>query len=144
MRILGRGLAVLVLGVIAQGVVPAPLPAEAAKGDMTTVYLVLLKKGPKWSAAETADSKAIQEAHMANIRRMWEEKKLILAGPTDDPADLRGVFVLKAASAEEAQSLASTDPAVKAGRLIATVYPWWVDKRALPEAGSYCTPSQGK
>lgn len=142
MKLLGRRLAMLVLGSMAMGVA-APLPAGAAEGDMTTVYLVLLKKGPKWSAEKTDSSKAIQEAHMANIRRMWEEKKLIIAGPTEDP-DLRGIFVLQAASVEEARSLAATDPAVKAGRLTVTVYPWWVEKRALPEAGSYCTPPPDK
>jgi uncharacterized protein YciI len=122
----------------------APAPAPAAGGNMTTVYLVLLRKGPAWTPEETPATRAIQESHMANIRRMWQDHKLIIAGPTDDPADLRGVFVFKAASVEEARALAATDPAVKAGRLAATVYPWWVDRRALPEAGSYCTTETAK
>jgi hypothetical protein len=33
---------------------------------------------------------------------------------------------------------------VKAGRLVAVVYPWWVEKGALPEAGDYCTPPEKK
>lgn len=109
-----------------------------------TVYLVLLRKGPAWTAVETPATKEIQEAHMANIRRMWREQKLIVAGPTEDPADLRGVFVFKVSSLDEAQALAATDPAVKAGRLVATVYPWWVESRALPEAGRYCTAASGQ
>jgi uncharacterized protein YciI len=121
-----------------------PGPAMAEESRMMTVYLVLLKKGPAWTPEVTPATKAVQEAHMANIRRMWQEQKLVVAGPTEDAADLRGVFVFKVASLEAAKALAATDPAVKAGRLVAEVYPWWVDKRALPEAGSYCTPTAGK
>jgi uncharacterized protein YciI len=75
---------------------------------------------------------------MANIRAMWEAKKLIVAGPFGDDGDLRGVFLFQVASLEEAKALAATDPAVKAGRLAVEIHPWWVEKRALPESGSYC------
>jgi len=141
MRLLRSVVISLALVAVLPGAVSRPSPAE---GDMTTVYLVLLKKGTAWTAEETDATKALQEAHMANIRKMWQDRKLIVAGPTEDPAGLRGVFVFKAASLDEAKALAATDPAVKAGRLMATVYPWWVEKRALPEAGSYCTPAPGK
>ena len=46
---------------------------------------------------------------------------------------------MQAASPEEAQSLAATDPAIKAGRLAPEIHPWRVEKAALPEAGSYCS-----
>jgi uncharacterized protein YciI len=105
---------------------------------MGTVYLVLLKKGPAWTAQETPGTQAVQEAHMANIRAMWEAKKLIIAGPLGDDADIRGVFLFQVSSLEEATALAASDPAVKAGRLVAEIHPWWVEKRALPAAGSYC------
>ena len=144
MRFIRRGMPVVALLAFLQEASSSPIPVVAAEGNMTTVYLVLLRKGPAWTAEETAATKAMQKAHMANIRQMWEAKKLIVAGPTDDPADLRGVFVFKAASLEEAKTLAATDPAVKAGRLTATVYPWWVERRALPEAGGYCTPAPAK
>jgi len=49
--------------------------------------------------------------------------------------------VFQATSLEEAKAWAASDPAVKAGRLVPVVYPWWVEKRALPEAGSYCSSS---
>ena len=125
------------------GCIVAALPARAAEENMTTVYLVLLKKGPAWTAEDTPETKAIQKAHMEGIDKLWRAGKLIVAGPTED-ADLRGIFVFKAASISEAKILAASDPAVQAKRLEATVYPWWVEKRALPEGGSYCTPSPGK
>jgi len=122
----------LAVGEDAKSAAPAP-PA-----NMTVVYMVLLKKGPSWTAQQTAETRAVQEAHMANIRALWEAKKLIVAGPFGDDGDLRGVFLFQVASLEEAKALAATDPAVKAGRLAVEIHPWWVEKRALPESGSYC------
>lgn len=134
MRKTALGFAMLVACVVAAG---ESIAAE--EHPMTTVYLVLLKKGPAWSAGETPASKGIQEAHMANIRAMWQERKLIIAGPVEDQADLRGIFVFQAKSLDEAKAWAESDPAVKAGRLVPVIYPWWVEKGALPEAGSYCS-----
>jgi len=111
---------------------------------MTTVYLVLLKKGPAWSPEVTPASQALQDAHLANIMAMWKARKLIIAGPVEDAADLRGIFVFQAASLDEAKAWANSDPAVKAGRLVPVIYPWWVEKGVLPEAGSYCGPTQAK
>jgi uncharacterized protein YciI len=117
----------------------AGLATAAEPSHMTTVYLVLLRKGPAWTPEVTPTTQAIQEAHMANIRAMWRDHKLIVAGPVEDEADLRGIFVFQAKSLDEAKAWAASDPAVKAGRLVPVVYPWWVEQRALPEAGSYCT-----
>lgn len=130
----------LICGTTAAGAeVPAPPKAEGS--TMGEVFLVLLKKGPAWTAERTDRTKAIQEAHRANIRAMWEAKKLIIAGPMGDDGDMRGVFVFQAATLAEAKALADSDPAVKAGRLVAEIHPWWVEKRALPEAGAYCRPA---
>ena len=122
--------------------VPAPSAASPAPrpdgGGMGEVFLVLLKKGPAWTAEVTEKTKAIQAAHMANIKKMWEEKKLVIAGPDGDDHDMRGVFVFAAKDKAEAQAFAASDPAVEAGRLVPEIHSWWVEKRALPEAGSYC------
>ena len=108
---------------------------------MGEFFLVLLKKGPAWTAERTDRTKAIQEAHMANIKALWEAKKLVIAGPMGDDGDTRGVFVFQAASRAEAVALAESDPAIKAGRLVPEIHSWWVEKRALPEAGAYCRPA---
>jgi uncharacterized protein len=118
--------------------------AAAEQGQMRTVYLVLLKKGPRWTAEVTPATQAVQDAHMANIGAMWQAHKLIIAGPVEDQADLRGIFVFQAESLEEAKAWAASDPAVKAGRLVPVVYPWWVEKGVLPEAGSYCATQTTK
>jgi uncharacterized protein YciI len=111
---------------------PAPPPS------MAKVYLVLLKKGPAWTAEKTEATKAIQAGHMANIERLWKEKKLIVAGPGGDDGDMRGVFVFDTDSLEEAKALAASDPAVKAGRLAPEFHSWWIERKALPVAGEYC------
>jgi uncharacterized protein len=111
---------------------PAPPPA------MSKVYLVLLKKGPAWTAEKTEATKAIQAGHMANMERLWKEKKLIVAGPGGDDGDMRGVFVFDTDSLDEAKALAASDPAIKAGRLAPEFHSWWVERKALPVAGEYC------
>ena len=47
-------------------------------------------------------------------------------GPFGDDGDIRGATIYRVATAEEAQRLASGDPAVKAGRFIVEVHPWWL------------------
>lgn len=121
----------------APSVAATPSPAPP-KPDMGEFFLVLLKKGPAWTPERNDRTRAIQEGHMANIRAMWEAKKLVVAGPMGDDGDTRGVFVFRTADRAEALALTEADPAVKAGRLVPEIHSWWVEKRALPEAGAYC------
>ncbi|MEZ4518036.1 MAG: YciI family protein [Chloroflexota bacterium] len=92
---------------------------------MTTVYLGLLTRGPraaKWDAKPDELAK-LQEAHLASNSRLVESGKLILLGPFTDDGYLRGVFVFKTDSLEEAEALAATDPSVQAGRLALSFIP---------------------
>jgi len=59
-------------------------------------------------------------------------KKLVVAGPFGDNGRLRGIFVFKVNSIDEARSLAATDPAVQAGRLALQIHPWTVPEGILP------------
>ena len=143
MNLVRTGRIILLVAVLSHGPALSSLQAaDPPMPGMITVYLTLLKKGPKWTAEKTEATKAIQEGHMANIMRLWKEKKMFVAGPIEDPTgDLRGIFIINATSLDEAKALAATDPAVKAGRLEPVVYPWWVEARALPQAGFYCDGS---
>ena len=42
-----------------------------------------------------------------------------------EDGDIRGISVYNVASEEEARKLASEDPAVKSGRLMIEVHPWY-------------------
>jgi uncharacterized protein YciI len=97
------------------------------KYEMDKYVVGLLRKGPKWTPGSTAETQKIQEGHMANIRRMGETGKLVVAGPFLDGGDLRGIFIFKA-TMEEAQAMANEDPAVKAGRLVIDFHPWFAAK----------------
>ena len=102
--------------------------AIAAKYEMTTYYMALLYRGPKWTPDETAETKAIQQGHMENIQHNADIGKLVVAGPFTDDGDLRGVFVFQNVTREEAEQLCAADPAVKAGRLRIELHPWFAAK----------------
>ena len=99
---------------------------------LTTAYLAFLVRGEKWTAEKTAETEAIQKAHMENIGRLAATKKLVVAGPFGDDGKLRGIFVFRVGSLEEARILADTDPAVRAGRLALVFHPWMVPEGVLP------------
>jgi uncharacterized protein YciI len=99
---------------------------------LTTAYLALLSRGAKWTPEVTPATQEIQKGHMANIYRLAEMKKLVVAGPFGDDGQLRGIFVFKVASIDEARALTETDPAVQAGRLALDVHPWLVPEGVLP------------
>lgn len=94
------------------------------KYEMKTYFLVLLKKGPMRNQHDSTTIQKIQAAHLANIDRLAQEGKIDLAGPCLHDGDLRGIFVFNVASYEEAKALCDTDPAIKAGRLVAEIFPW--------------------
>jgi uncharacterized protein YciI len=104
----------------------------ATPEKMMTAYIAFLVRGDKWTPDKTPETEAIQKAHLANIVRLAELKKLVVAGPIGDDGTLRGIFVFRVDSIEEARSLAATDPAVQAGRLAVQVHPWVVPEGILP------------
>ncbi|MFN0156786.1 MAG: YciI family protein [Bacteroidota bacterium] len=92
----------------------------------------LLVRGEKWTPERTPEVEKIQEGHMANINRLAEEKKLVLAGPFTDGGYYRGVFIFAVNSLEEANELTGTDPAVKAGRLKIELHEWMSAEGVIP------------
>jgi uncharacterized protein YciI len=96
--------------------------------EMTTYYVGFLLRGPKWTSERTPETDRIQAAHLANIQKLAQEGKLLHAGPFTDDGDLRGMFVFRVGSLDEAKALAGTDPAVQAGRLKIELHPWYSAK----------------
>ena len=103
--------------------------AKELGGDemgMKQYVLVILKTGPSDAKITGQERKDIFAGHMANIQRLADEKKLAVAGPfAKNELNYRGLFILNVSSIEEAQKLAETDPAVKAGVFVVDLIPWY-------------------
>lgn len=91
---------------------------------MHRYVIAFLKAGPNRGQSEE-EAQALQQAHMANIERMANEGTLVLAGPFLDDGPLRGIYVFKVDTVEEARALTATDPAIQAGRLEMELHPWY-------------------
>lgn len=100
---------------------------EKPKYEMKTYQMVFLYKGSNRNQ-DSSETILLQEAHLANIQRLADEGKLIVAGPFLDDKDLRGIFIFNVESEEEVKKLVETDPAIKAGRLIYEIHPWMTAK----------------
>jgi len=71
--------------------------------------------------------------HMANIQKLVEENKLVVAGPMGkNEKEYRGIFILNVSTEEEALVLLQSDPAIKENLLEAELYNWY-GSAALPE-----------
>jgi uncharacterized protein len=87
-------------------------------------WFVLLKSGPN-RTHDSATAAKIQEGHLANIGRLYNEGKIKVAGPFGDPGDWRGIFIFDAETKEEVEKLLQTDPAIAAGRLAYEIKSWY-------------------
>ncbi len=105
-------------------------PAKPVK--LTQTFLAFLTRGDKWTPEKTPATEEIQKGHMANINKLAEMKKLVAAGPFGDNGRLRGIFVFRVTSLDEAKALTATDPAVQAGRLAMDIHPWMIPEGVLP------------
>jgi uncharacterized protein len=101
--------------------------AKKLKADdygMRKYVIAFLKAGPNRNQ-DSATAAQLQAGHMANIMRMAESGDLVLAGPFMDKGELRGIYIFNVETIEKAKELTETDPAIKAGRLVMELHPWY-------------------
>jgi uncharacterized protein len=91
---------------------------------MKRYVLAYLKRGPNRDQ-DSATAAQLQTAHLANIGRMATAGDLVLAGPFLDDTDVRGIYIFNVDDIEKARKLVETDPAIKAGRLVMELHPWY-------------------
>jgi len=91
---------------------------------MRKYVMAFLKAGPNQDQDSIAAAQ-LQRAHLDNIFRLADEGKLAVAGPFLDGGDLKGVYIFNVSTVEEARALTETDPAIKAGRLVMELHPWY-------------------
>ena len=94
---------------------------------MQQYFIAFLKSGPNRSQSEEEASK-LQSAHLAHLGKMYELGYADISGPFGDDGDIRGITIYNVPTLEMADSLANSDPMVKAGRLVIEIHPWWAGK----------------
>lgn len=108
---------------------PAHDPALASRlgadeRGMRSYVLVVLKTGPnKLPAGPERDE--MFRGHFANIKRLADAGKLVLAGPFDGVDGWRGLFVFAVKDIEEARQLAATDPVLVKGEMVAEYHRYY-------------------
>ena len=97
------------------------------KFEMKEYYLVFLKEGSHRNQ-DSATAADIQSRHLEYLTKMYDDDKMSICGPLMDENDIKGMCVYHVGSIDEAKRLAEDDPAVKSGRLIVEVHPWYSAK----------------
>jgi uncharacterized protein YciI len=90
----------------------------ANESGMRPYVLVILKTGPTKVPEGEARTKMFQ-GHFANIQRLADEKRLVIAGPLDGVDGWRGVFVFATPDIEQAKTYVAADPVIINGEMVA-------------------------
>jgi uncharacterized protein YciI len=96
----------------------------ADERGMRKYVLVVLKTGPN-RVAPGPERDEMFKGHFANIERLANEGKLVLAGPFDGADGWRGLFVFAVTDVEEARRLVATDPVIAKGEMVAEYHRYY-------------------
>jgi uncharacterized protein YciI len=99
--------------------------AVSQEHKLVQFQMAIMKRGPKWDSTAEAERNQILHQHWRNVIALLQSGKAVAAGPFGGESDLAGLFVLRAASPEEAKTWIDADPGVKAGLMVAEMHPWW-------------------
>lgn len=92
---------------------------------MKMYIMVILKTGTNTTETK-AKTDSLFAGHMANMGKMVEQNKLVIAGPMGkNDKNYRGIFILNTKSMDEAKQLLENDPAIKARVLEPELYNWY-------------------
>lgn len=128
MNILRSFLAVALTAVVAAAAYDPALAKRlgADERGMKTYVLCMLKTGPKDAEIKGKERDEIFAGHFANIERLADEGKLVVAGPFGkNDKSYRGLYIFNVPTVEEAEQLVALDPAVKAGVFVPDLTPWY-------------------
>ena len=87
--------------------------------------LVLLMTGPRRDHSDD-EAERIQQAHLRHLVGLHKRGELVVNGPVlDATSSVRGISVYRTDDLDLVRAWVDADPAVAAGRLTATVLPWF-------------------
>ncbi len=102
-----------------------PMRCETPPTETRVYYLVFIRPDPARKTLPLEERQRIMDRHMAYIHKMADDGVLASAGPMDDtPTTISGIFVIKANSLAEAQTIAAKDPTVTEHRNTIDTHPW--------------------
>jgi len=92
--------------------------------NLKPYYIALYVNGANAGEPQSKEEHdALLRKHLAYIRSQVEAGKYALVGPLRDEDRVRGIAIIRAASAEEARQIANGDPEIQAGRMAIEVHP---------------------
>jgi uncharacterized protein len=101
---------------------------KMAMGDtiflMRKYYLVLLKRSPT-ANPNSSTNLSLERAHLEHLSWLAETRKTCMAGPIAAENEIKDIVIFSTPTLEEADRLMRMDPAVKAGRIVYEILPWW-------------------
>lgn len=115
---------VQIVGIQAQNKSDSQLAKPKLESQIRKYWFVMLLKGENRNQ-DSATAAKIQQAHLANINRLYNEGKIKVAGPFGDNGNWLGIFIFDCETKEEVETLLKTDLAVSSGRLAYDVRPWY-------------------
>ena len=96
----------------------------ADERGMRQYVLVVLKTGPTPGPAGPKRDEMFR-GHFANILRLANEGKLVLAGPFDGKDGWRGLYIFNVTDVDEARKLVETDPVVTNGEMVPELHKYY-------------------
>jgi uncharacterized protein YciI len=106
--------------------------------ELQEFQLILLRRPHGAPDYDDQTLARIQRDHVAFYASMREAGHVVTNGPVLRQPDeaLRGIAVFAVESVDRARELASTDPAVRAGRLAVEAMSWWCPPRTMVRSGA--------
>lgn len=123
---------ILLLPVLALATMATSQSASPAKAEDTKLFFgFFMKSDGKLPEDKDATTK-LGQAHIGNLQKQFKEKKLIAAGPLQDPTkQRRGVVVLTVKDAKEIPGLFKEDPFVQMNVMTMDAKPWTADRKGI-------------
>jgi len=109
--------------------------------ELQEFQLILLRPPDGATSHDEPTSARIQREHLGFYASLRQAGHVVTNGPVLDQPDerLRGIAIFTAGSVDRARELATTDPAVRAGRLAVEAMTWWCPPHTMIRPGELVT-----